>query len=355
MTVGVGIIGCGFIGRFHIESIRTLIGDELVDAEITAVCDTEPIRAANFAEPGDVSFVAESAAEVLNSRYVDAVYVCTPTVSHADLVEAAAAAGKAVFCEKPLAFNGAAAGRMVEAVAAAGVVNQAGLVLRYSPTYAYMRERMRSGNAGAPMTAVFRDDQFFPVTGHYASTWRADRTQAGAGALTEHSIHDVDVLGWLLGPLAGVSAQTRNFAGHPGIEDLGVVTFEFTSGAVASLVSVWHDVLSRPSLRRLEVFCRDLMLWTDHDFMGPVHVVDSGGDTEVAEADVLAAATAALGLPPSLADVRWAYTFEDWVFLEACAGRRPAGPGLADAAAAHRVLDLVYASAAAGGERLALT
>lgn len=354
MTIGVGLIGCGFIGRFHLESVRTLIRDDLVDAEITAVCDVDPARATSFAESGDVSFVAVSAEEVLASSYVDAVYVCTPTVGHADLVEAAAAAGKAVFCEKPLAFNGSAATRMADAVTAAGVVNQAGLVLRYSPTYAYIRERCRSAEGGEAMTAVFRDDQFFPVTGHYGSTWRADRSQAGAGALLEHSIHDVDVLGWLLGPVSAVSAQTRNFAGHHGIEDLGVVTFEFASGAVATLVSLWHDILSRPSLRRIEVFRRGLMLWTDHDFLGPVHVIDSGGDTEVGEAEVLAGATAALGLPASLADARWAYTFEDWVFLEACAGRRAAEPGLATAAAAQRVLDVVYESAARG-ERLALT
>src|SRR5437660_183062 len=83
---------------------------------------------------------------------------------------------------------------------------------------------------------------------------------------------DLDRARFLLGEVADVSGRTANYAGHEGIEDVAVATLAFESGATAGLVSVWHGVLSRPSTRRLEVFCERGMAWTDDDYTGPLHV-----------------------------------------------------------------------------------
>ena len=64
------------------------------------------------------------------------------------------------------------------------------------------------------MAAIFRDDQYFPIQGTYASQWRADVTQAGGGCLIEHSIHDVDILRFCFGEVDELSARTANFSGH---------------------------------------------------------------------------------------------------------------------------------------------
>src|SRR5258708_10966014 len=120
---------------------------------------------------------------------VDAVFITTWTSEHERLVAKAAAAGRAVFCEKPLAFDAAAAMRMADCVEAAGVVNQVGLVLRTSPAFRVLRQLVADERAGAPLAIVFRDDQFIPNQGHYASTWRMDPSKAGRGTLLEHSIH----------------------------------------------------------------------------------------------------------------------------------------------------------------------
>ena len=80
--------------------------------------------------------------------------------------------------------------------------------------------------------------------------------------------------------MESVLARTANHAGHPGIEDLAAVTLSFASGLEAQLTSVWHDILSRGSTRRLEVFCRQGMVWLDDEFRGPLHVQTSDG-TEV--------------------------------------------------------------------------
>jgi predicted dehydrogenase len=278
---------------------------------------------------------------------VDAVYVCTPTAGHLPLVEAAAAAGVAVFCEKPLAPSLPEAEAVAAAVATAGVPAQVGLVLRTSPAYRALVDLVGSGRLGRPQAVVFRDDQYFPTRGQYGSSWRADVAVAGGGTLLEHSIHDLDVLRWLLGEVASVSARTANFAGHPGIEDVAVATLGFASGATASLVSVWHQVLARPSTRWLEVLCEHGVVAAPDEYLAPLRLVTDAGAEEVP----VAPPAWTLELP---ADERWraaltVYAPQTRGFLDALAdGRRPE-PGLDVAVAAHRLADAVYRSAAAGG------
>ena len=221
----------------------------------------------------------------------DAVYVCTWTSEHPRLVAAAVDRGLAVFCEKPLATNHADAAAMAELVDRAGATNQVGLILRRSPAYQWARHLITEPASGGVMSVVFRDDQFIPIQGHYSSTWRANRHLAGAGTLIEHSIHDVDMLRFLVGDVARVSAHTANFHGHDGIEDVASATLAFTNGATGTLTSIWHDNLARPSLRRVEVFCRNRFVVIEgDDWFGPVHWTDGDGTTGSLEGEALAAA-----------------------------------------------------------------
>src|SRR3990172_5578453 len=135
----IGLIGCGFIGRFHARAFRGLIRRGLIDAEYVAVCDHDEERARSFAEIADVSFVMTDAAEVIDSPDVDVVYVCVPTAAHRELVLRAAERGKHVFCEKPLATTLADVEEMVTAVAAAGVKAGGGLGLRHPPVYTVVK------------------------------------------------------------------------------------------------------------------------------------------------------------------------------------------------------------------------
>ena len=184
-----------------------------------------------------------------------------------------------MFCEKPLAPTIEECREIADALR--GRPHQVGLVLRHAPVFAAFADAVASGRYGRPMAVVFRDDQYFPIQGMYGSTWRADVTKAGGGTLIEHSIHDLDVLQWILGPVREVSAATAETFGYPGIEDVATLRCGFASGATATLTSVWHQVLSRPSTRRLELFCEDAMLWTEDDYLGPVHIETSAGHEEV--------------------------------------------------------------------------
>ena len=344
----VGFIGSGLIAWAHGLSLKALIDGGVVDATVVAVHDQHERRARGFADVigGDSVEVLSDAAEV--ARRCDAVWVCTPTSSHRDAVDAALAAGCAVFCEKPLDVDLGRATALVDAASTAGVPSQCGLVLRSAPVFRALRDLMQGGTLGAPMAAVFRDDQYFPIQGTYASQWRADASQAGGGCLIEHSIHDLDILRFCFGDVDTVVARTANHAGHEGIEDLAAVTLSFASGFEAQLTSVWHDILSRGSTRRLEVFCREGMVWLDDDVLGPLHVQTSEG-VEVRPCpfapwvDALPLADDQVGLA-----VR-AYAEADRGFVDAVAAGRPPEPGLDVALEAHRLVDAAYRSSAAGG------
>jgi predicted dehydrogenase len=349
----VGFVGTGLIAWAHGLSLKAMIDGGVVEAGITAVHDQSERRAQGFADvlgADDVAVVAD-AAEV--ARRCDAIWVCTPTSGHRGAVDAALAAGRAVFCEKPLDVDLERATGLVEAVDAAGVAGQSGLVLRSAPVFRALRDLVRGGTLGAPMAAVFRDDQYFPIQGTYGSRWRADAAQAGGGCLIEHSIHDLDILRYCFGDVESVVARTANHAGHPGVEDTAVVTLSFASGFEAQLTSVWHDILSRGSTRRLEVFFRQGMVWLDDEFRGPLHVQTTAG-TEVRACpsppwvDALPLADDELGLA-----VR-AYVEADRTFLDAVTAGASPEPGLDVALEAHRLVDGAYRSAALGGAPIEL-
>ncbi|HET6810523.1 MAG TPA: Gfo/Idh/MocA family oxidoreductase [Acidimicrobiales bacterium] len=348
MTTRTALVGCGFIGGVHSTALRALGTAGLVDARVASTYDPDPARAARLAAAHPGCTAAGTLGQALDGA--DAVWVCTPTSSHLEVVAAACDRGLAVFCEKPLAPGLAESKALVDRVAAAGVPAQVGLVLRSAPVFARLHEALQDAAANGPvMSAVFRDDQFFPIQGHYASTWRADRAVAGGGALIEHSIHDLDALSWLLGPVTEVSAVTANHAGHPGIEDVAHVTLTHASGARSALVSLWHGILSRPSTRRLEVFCRDRLYWLDDDMTGPLHVEGPGGpEPDRGPGPDFLELAAALPVPEEWRVALAGYAAADRAFLDAVAGGRPPAPGLADALRAHVLVDAVYRSAEAG-------
>lgn len=342
----VGLAGCGFIGTVHSFALQGLIDAELVDAKVTAIFDRDPGRASGAAGMHGADIASDLRALV---ESVDVVWTCVPTAAHLEVVGAAADAGRAVFCEKPLGRNLAEA----EAVAAqlARIPHRTGLVLRSAPVFVALHDELAGGRHGRPMAAVFRDDQWFPIGGIYGSTWRADVGQAGAGTLLEHSIHDLDLLRWLLGDPTAVSARVGNFAGHDGVEDLAAVQLTFADDVVASLVSIWHRVASRPSTRRLEVFCEDALLWLDDDNLGldddnlgPLHVETSDG-AKVRE-PVVPPWTDAFDLPPEYAKPLVLYATQAKEFLDDLAtGAACRGPDASVALAAHRLVDAAYRSA----------
>lgn len=339
----MGFLGAGLIAAYHAVELNRAT----VDNRIVAVHDPDAQRAAALAR-GQGAATAPSAAEVIAAT--DAVFVCTWTAAHLECVEQVAAAGLPLFCEKPLSVDLATSRRLVEVVRGAGLVNMVGLVLRSSPALLVLREMIDDPTSGRVMNVVFRDDQYLPTQGMYGSTWRGDRELAGSGALMEHSIHDLDILEWLLGPVDTIGAQQSHFHGLDGIEDSVSALLRFHSGATGSLASVWHDVLSRPSQRRIEVFCERATMTLEGDLTGPVRRQTGDGEV-VLNGD---------GLGRWLDGRRISRSSAEDDFLRAVrghlAGQAPARlrPDVTDALRAHVLADAVYRSAAARGEPVAV-
>jgi predicted dehydrogenase len=333
MSLRVGFLGAGLIATFHSKMLRAS-GEAF---ERAGVYDPDRSRAEAFARASG-STVCDSEDEVLDG--CDAVYICTWTSEHPRLVDAAVERGLAVFCEKPLATSLEGARRMQQVVHDAQVPNQVGLVLRRSPAFAMLRELAHAPQAGRIMTVVFRDDQYIPIRGMYASTWRGEVDKVGAGALLEHSIHDVDILEAVVGRVTDVSARSAEFHGLAGIEDLVVATLGFEGGAIGTLTSVWHDIDARGSLRRLEVFCERGLFTLEGDWFGPLTWERDDGSRGTLEGDELVAAAARLA-----DDDR----NPDGAFLRAVRDGRPCTPDFATAVRAHEITEAIYASARAGG------
>lgn len=338
MTVRVGFLGAGLIGTFHSKMLRR----SGADVAWAGVWDPDEARRHGFAAASGATPCA-SEEEVLDG--CDALFVCTWTSEHQRLVQAAVERGLPVFCEKPLGVDLDSAEAMADLVARAGIVNQVGLVLRYSPAFNLLRDLVAGADAGRVMSVVFRDDQYLPVQGMYGSTWRGDRFRAGSGTLLEHSIHDLDIVEYAVGPVASVNARSANFHGLDGIEDTVATTLGFAGGGVGTMASVWHDVLERPSLRRVEVFCERLYVVLTNDWWGPVAWTPLGGEPVELAGEALVAEVRRRGLRDQN---------PDGAFIDAVQRGEPAWPGFAEALRAHVLVDAVYRSAAQGGTPVAV-
>jgi predicted dehydrogenase len=326
------------IASYHSKSLRRSGVEAQYGIVRAGVYDPDIARATAFASASGHTVCANEL-DVLDT--CDAVYVCAWTSEHPRLVAMAAARDLHIFCEKPLAVSLALAREMAAVVGTAGVTNQVGLVLRRSPAYLWARHLINEAAAGRVMAVVFRDDQFIPVQGHYDSTWRGDKALAGSGTLLEHSIHDVDMLRFLVGEIVRVSANEANFHGIDGIEDVLTATMVFANGATGTLATVWHDNLARPSLRRVEIFCehRYIVIEGD-DWFGPVRWTDTDGTEHALQDDALVDAAAPLvdgSLNP------------DGEFVRAAVVDRASWPDFDTAVKAHCIVEGMYLSAREGG------
>jgi predicted dehydrogenase len=343
VTIRVGFLGAGLIAAYH--AIQLNVAEH--PNAIVSVYDPDTDRATGLAS-GQGAVVASSPQEVVDAS--DAVFVCTWTSEHLPSVRTVAAAGRPLFCEKPLSVDLPTSRALVDVVRSAGLVDMVGLVMRTAPAMLAMREMVADPASGRVMNVVFRDDQYIPTQGMYASTWRGDTALAGSGALMEHSIHDLDILEWLLGPVDAVAAHQSHFHGIAGIEDSVSALLRFGSGATGTLASVWHDVLSRPSQRRIEVFCERATITVEGDTSGPVRR-QTDDDELVLEGDELDAWLRARGV--SLASSEEEFLRAVQVHLDGGTPDR-LRPDVDDALRAHVLADAVYRSAAAGGDQVEL-
>jgi predicted dehydrogenase len=243
--VRAAIVGLGWWGK-HI--VRRMQGSKKL--EIVAALETSDAHAAFAAEHG-LRFTMDWN-EILGDPTIDAVILCTPHSMHAQQVLAAAAAGKHVFCEKPLALTRADAERSVEACRAANVVLGIGHERRFEPAVVEVRRMVREQVLGTIMhvEANFSHDKLANVP---ESDWRASPVDAPAAGMTAMGIHLTDLYLDLFGPIVEVYAQTAQRASKRPNGDVVSAQFRFASGATGYL----NAILVTPLYIGLTVFGSD--------------------------------------------------------------------------------------------------
>src|SRR3990170_6808067 len=153
--ISVGVIGTGLIGRLHAEHLATRIPQ----TTLTAVCDVDLDAARSIARRFDVRQVSEDYRDLLADPSIDAVAIGTPRHTHARMIAEAAAAGKHIFCEKPLGSSLEEIDESLAAVAGAGVKLQVGFNRRFDATFRHVHDAVLAGGGGrAPIPHNGRPD-----------------------------------------------------------------------------------------------------------------------------------------------------------------------------------------------------
>jgi myo-inositol 2-dehydrogenase/D-chiro-inositol 1-dehydrogenase len=223
-SLGVGVIGVGRIGRLHAE----LLARQVEGAALAAICDSDGGRAravgAKLGAP-----VVDSVEALLASPAVDAVAICSSTATHADLIVAAARAGRAIFCEKPLSLDLAELDRALAATAEAGVAFQIGFNRRYDPAHRSVRDAVASGTVGEPhlVRISSRDPAPPPV----------DYVRDSGGLFLDMMIHDFDMARYVTGSeVVEVYARgERRIYEEDGDVDTAVVVLTHENGCLTSI------------------------------------------------------------------------------------------------------------------------
>jgi myo-inositol 2-dehydrogenase/D-chiro-inositol 1-dehydrogenase len=220
-----GLLGAGRIGRIHGMNVAAR-----PDATLAAVADASAEAAASLAREAGAKVASIEA--ILSDGAIDAVLICTPTDTHADLIEAAVSAGKAVFCEKPVDLASERIRRCLNSVAQAGKPLMIGFNRRFDPSFAALERRLRSGEAGAIeiVSVISRDPSPPPV----------DYVRRSGGLFRDMMIHDFDMARFLLAEepvevFALGSALVDPAIGQAGDVDTAAVLMKTASGRIAQI------------------------------------------------------------------------------------------------------------------------
>ena len=259
----IGIIGYGMTGRAHCYGYRLapMLRALPVRPVVTVISGRNGAAVAAAASAYAVPEHVTDWRALITRDDVDVVDICTPPGTHAEIASAAAAAGKAVLCEKPLAVSYAQAHKAARAVRAAGVHNAVGFNYRRLPAIALMRRMIAEGAVGEIRLwrAVWLSEEFTdPAT---PFDWRFDREMGGT-TIADLGSHLVDLALWMVGPIDSVCAQSQTFirtrpapdggTQEVGVDDASSALVQFSSGARGTF-EVARTAVRRPCDFTVEV------------------------------------------------------------------------------------------------------
>ena len=261
----VGLLGCGRIGQVHARSIKALDG-----VRVVAVSDAVPAAAEALAQVTGAA--TRDTAAILSGADVDAVVIGTPTDTHFDLIQGAAEAGKAIFCEKPVDMSVDNIRACIATVAQAGVTFMTGFNRRFDPNFANLRARIRAGDIGAVelVTITSRDPSPPPVS----------YIERSGGLFRDMMIHDFDMARFLMGEefirLQAVgSALVDTAIGAAGDVDTAAVILTTASGRICQISNSRRATYGYD--QRIEVHGERGMLRAENQLQTTVEIATQAG------------------------------------------------------------------------------
>jgi predicted dehydrogenase len=252
--LNIGMIGYGFMGRAHSNAYRKV--NNFFDLEfrpvLKAACARSKDKVKPFADQWGYESVETDWRKLVDRKDIDLIDICTPNNTHAEIAMAAAATGKMILCEKPLAMNGPEALRMVEAVEKAHVPNMVWYNYRRVPAVTLAKQLIDEGKLGRIFhyRAKFLQDWTISPQLPQGGTglWRLDVQAAGSGVTGDLLAHCIDTAIWQNGPLDKVNAMTETFIKERthnltgklekvGIDDACAFLARFRNGSLATFES----------------------------------------------------------------------------------------------------------------------
>ena len=229
--IGVGVIGCGGMGRSLATSAHAVEGIEVI-----CVSDLQKTLAEKLSADLNASYTLDYHALLADDR-IQAVLIASPPFLHPQMAVDAANAGKHVFCEKPMAPTLEDCDAMIAAADENGVKLTIGLVCRYHATHSTVHEIVQSGLLGAPACMMVHRIGGPWRSGYSHTPWRLERAKSG-GSLMEINAHEIDFMRWTCGDVTAVYAAGGQYIQHESdYPDVVLASLQFKNGAVGLLHS----------------------------------------------------------------------------------------------------------------------
>ncbi len=265
-NINVGLIGAGRIGRVHAEHLA----HRIPTANLVAVADIFEEAAQKLAADFQVPAAYQDHRRIIEDQSIEAIVICSSTDTHAQMIEEAAAAGKHIFCEKPIALDLGAIDRALSTVDRAGVKLQVGFNRRFDPNFRRVREAVASGQIGTPhvLRITSRDPQPPPIA----------YVKVSGGIFLDMTIHDFDMARFLIdGEVEEIYAAGGVMVdpeiGEAGDIDTVVTTLRYANGVIGVIDNSRQAVYGYD--QRVEVFGSGGCVTADNNYPNTAFISDA--------------------------------------------------------------------------------
>lgn len=264
MTLKVGIIGAGRIGRVHADTLVTRVPS----AEVVAIADIYEASAQSAAEQFNIPDYSINPSELIRSSQIDAIVICSSTDTHTQFIIESAMAGKQIFCEKPIAHDLAEIDGALQIVKDEGVKLQIGFNRRFDTNHVRLKEAIENGEIGVPhmLNIISRDPAPPPI----------EYIKVSGGLMMDMMIHDFDMCRFLLGEVEEVYAmadvKVDPAIGEAGDIDTAKVMLRFANGVIGTIENSRQAVYGYD--QRVEVFGSGGNATTENWFANQVTISD---------------------------------------------------------------------------------